>query len=284
MDTWKDFSQLPLKVTGISNQAYHSVKEFDSRSLILSVASGGGESQLWQDKGYSIWAGSSAASLGTDFDTLIEGTLQGKKFDDMIVVPPEDVLGANGSKSTKAFKEWAAQQTALIATEEQRWKFAKMYESMLRNDAAYGLMKETTETQVSVFFEVGGHKVKVRPDACTPTRWWDLKTTSAPWDQVYRSVVKYGYPEQEWLYVQGAMALGYEHFRMPFVFVQTMPPFSCHCYYLPEMLVELAGRRMLSVMEDMRLRRSTGSYLPPGVIEEMEVPAWAMKQEEEVVL
>jgi hypothetical protein len=73
---------------------------------------------------------------------------------------------------------------------------------------------------------------------------------------------------------------------MPFVFVQTMPPFACHVFYLPDDLVEEAGQRLISVMEEVRLRRSTGVYLPAdhGEITVMDIPKWARNREEVVIL
>ena len=292
MDSGYVIDKLPMKIVGLSNQGYQAIKKdargnrIDSRSAICQVERGGGEAQKWLDDGHSLFSGNSATSLGSDWDSLCEKIMEGKRFDDLIAVPPEDVLGANGSKSTKAYREWRDQQTGIVCTEEQRWKFAKMYDRLLSNDAAYGLLSTVTQTQVSVFFEVDGHKVKVRPDACTATGWWDMKTTSSSWDKVFFSVRDYGYAAQEWLYVRGAMAIGMDHFRMPFVFCQTVPPFSCHVYYLPEKLVELAGRRMLLTLEMMALRRETGAYYPQesNAIMELEVPEWAMKSEEEVLI
>jgi hypothetical protein len=57
-------------------------------------------------------------------------------------------------------------------------------------------------------------------------------------------------------------------------------------FRLPAAFIEEAGQRLLSVMEEVRLRRSTGSYLPldSGEIQELEIPRWARKQEEVVVL
>jgi hypothetical protein len=281
-----DIGELPCKVIGMSNAEYHAKREFDSRSFLHSVAQHGGEAQLWMDTGHSLWSGNAATSKGSDFDQLITGILAGKRFDDLVVVPPDDVLGANGSRSTKAYKEWAATQTAVICTADQKHQFSRMYDSMLGNDACYELIHSTTETQVSVFFDMDRHLLKVRPDACTPTLWWDLKTTSQPWDQLFRSVLSYGYAEQAWLYCRGAMAIGYEPFRMPFVFVQTVAPYRVRVRTIPEQLVEQAGQRLVSTMEQVRLRRSTGSYLPEdyGTIQDLEIPAWAMRKEEEVTI
>lgn len=279
-----DFSKLPLSVGGMSNSHYQSLKEFDGRSFLSAVRKHGGEVQLWMDKGYSLFGGNSSTTTGSEFDEIVTAVLEGRKFDDVVVVPPDEVLGANGSRSTKAYKEWAAAQTGVCVTADKKWQYSKMLDAMRGNDAVYQLMDQTIRTQWSVFWEGFGHKLKVRPDACTAELWWDLKTTSSTWDRVYRSVLDYGYAEQAWLYTEGAKAIGYADFRMPFVFVQTMAPYSCRAYYLPEELVAEAGRQLISVMEEVRLRRSTGVYLPAdaGQIQEMAMPTWAMKTEEVV--
>lgn len=277
---------IPLSIIGMTNAAYHSRREFDSRSFLCAVQKGGGEHQLWLDEGRSLFAGNSATTTGSEFDEIVTHVLGGKQFDDCISVAPDDVLGANGSRSTKAYKEWAANQTGVVVTADIRSKYAKMLDSMRGNAAVRELMTDTVRTQLSVFFEAFGHHLKVRPDACCEDKWWDLKTTSAPWDRIYHSAILYGYLEQDWLYQQGAYALGYPQFRMPFVFVQSVPPYSCRAYVLPEEMVAEAGKRLISTMEEVRLRRSTGSYLPAdaGEIQELSFPQWAQKHEEVVEL
>jgi hypothetical protein len=286
MDSEINWDALPVMVTGMANQAYHQKKEFDGRSFLCSVQKGGGEAQLWMDQGRSLFGGNSATTTGSEFDEIVTGVLGGKKFDDMVAVPPDDVLGANGSRSTRAYKEWAATQTGICVTADKRWQYAKMLDAMRGNDSVYELMTLTTRTQLSVFFEAYGHRLKVRPDACTEGLWWDLKTTSSPWDRLFRSALDYGYLEQDWLYQQGAYAIGYPPFRMPFVFVQTMPPFCCRVFVLPEQMVAEAGKRLISTMEEVRLRRSTGAYVPADAeeIQEMAFPQWATRQEEVVEL
>lgn len=279
-------TELPIKILGMSNEAYRQEKDFDSRSFIHTVARFGGEVQQWIDEGNVYWGGNAATAKGSDFDSIITGCLEGKSFDSQVVVPPEDVLGSGGSRSTKAYREWAAQQTGIICTADQRWAYKRMYDSLWLHPAARDLWKRTNETQASVFFEHEGHLLKVRPDAGTPDGWWDLKTTGHPWNRIHKSAIDYGYAEQEWLYVLGAKAIGMPHFRMPFVFVQTSPPFATRVFYLPEQMVENAGKRMLNTLSEIRLRRSTGEYLPADAdeIQEMYLPNWAMKEEEEVVI
>ena len=282
-----DVSNGPVKVVGLAADIYHSLKAFDSRTFLRSVADGGGEAQLWLDSGRSLFAGNAATRRGGEFDAIITGMCAGKSFDSLVCVPPDDVLGASGSRNTKAYREWEAAQTGVCCTADQAFVYRTMVDNAFANEAARELFESTTETQLSVFWqEANGHKLKVRPDGVCEDLWWDLKTTSSPWNKIGKSVCDYGYAEQQWLYCRGAEQIGYMPFRMPFVFVQTMPPYRCKVFYLPDDLVEEAGQRLVSVMEEVRLRRSTGVYLPAdhGEITEMVVPAWARKREEEVIL
>lgn len=278
--------EIPRKVVGMPAAEYFSFPA-DSRSFLCSVLRGGGTAQAWLDSGKSLFGGNSATKLGSKFDALVMGLCEGKGIDEQLSIPPAEVLSSNGARRGKAYDEWKAELPADVidCTDDEGHVLKTMAQHLLDNPAARALVEQTTETQVSVFFEIDGHALKVRPDGCTPTFWWDLKSTSATWDRLYRSVMDYGYAEQEWLYVRGAMAVGLEHFRMPFVFVQTMAPFACHVFYLPEDFVREAGQRLIRVMEEVRLRRSTGIYTPVdhGLITELEIPAWARGQREEVV-
>lgn len=275
------------KIVGMPAEQYFAHKA-DSRSFLVSVLKGGGWAQQWLDSGRSLFGGNSATRLGTKFDQLIMGVCAGMDVEGQLAIPPAEVLASNGARRGKAYEAWKENLRADVidVTDEEGFVLKTMADSLLANPAARALVEQTTETQVSVFFEIDGHELKVRPDGCTPSIWWDLKSTSATWDRLYRSALDYGYLEQEWLYVQAAIAIGYEPFRMPFVFVQTMAPYACHVFYLPEEFVKEAGQRLLRVMEEVRLRRSTGVYHPAdhGQITELEIPKWALKHEEVVEL
>lgn len=280
---------LPKKVVGMSNSDYFSQNDFDSRSFIWSVYRYGGAAQRHMDEGHSLFSGNSATSLGSDFDTLVMGLCEGRDIEQMIAVAPESVLGKDGRRAGNAYKEWEAdalKQGRIPCNEEYRFKLTTMAENLLSCPPARDCVEETNETQVSVFFETNGHRVRVRPDGCTPRYWWDLKTTSSSWDQLYRSIFEYGYAMQEALYVRGAMAVGLDWHRMPFVFVRSVPPFDCHTFWLPQDVVEEAGKQLDRTLELIRLRRLTGEYMPAdhGEITELSIPQWARKQEEEVVL
>lgn len=282
-------SNLPRKVIGMSNADYHAANDFDGRSFIWAVKKGGGAAQRWMDQGHRIFEGNTATSLGSDFDWLITKVCEGKSVDDVLTIAPADSLSSNGQRRGKAWDEFKAKcdsEGKIACSDEHYFKLATMADSLLATPPARRLVEETTETQVSVFFEWNGHRLKVRPDGCTPGCWWDLKSTSANWDELHRSIFTYGYSAQEWLYVRGAMALGMPEFRMPFVFVRSVAPYDCRVFYIPEDVVAEAGRAMERTLEEIRLRRLTGEYLPAdhGEITELPIPQWARKEEEEVVL
>jgi hypothetical protein len=272
----------------MSNSDYHAQNDALGRSYMYAVYKYGADAQRWMDLGYSLFNGNAGTRTGTKFDTIVTAICEGKKLTDVLAIPPADVLASNGHRrgaKYDAWKEQAERKGLVDCNAEEGWQLEMMLERLLANPAARELVEQTTETQVSVFFQMNDHLCKVRPDGCTPRLWWDLKTTSSTWDRVFSSAIEFGYPEQEWLYVQGAMALGMDHFRMPFVFVQTVAPYGCRVRYLPTEIVEEAGRRMTRVMEEIRLRKETGIYetADAGEIAELEFPAWAYKQKEEVI-
>lgn len=275
-------SELPAKVAGMSMREYLQ-HPADSRSFICSVMDHGGETQKFLEDGFSIFPGNAATSLGSNFDALLEGIIKGKGLGEQLRIPPDDVLGKGGSRATNAYKEWAAKQEGgIVCSTDEAWKFGRMLDSIRNHAAAWDLVQSTTETQQSCFALVDNHPVKVRPDAGCHGLWWDLKTTSAPMAQLARSVKSYHYGEQEWLYVAVARELGMDHFRMPFLFVSTVPPFSCNVFLLPEDYVAECGARMKAAMELIRLRRETGEYLPltHGTVQELEIPDWVRRTQE----
>jgi hypothetical protein len=275
-------------VIGMSNVDYHAHNDFLGRSYLHSVAKFGGEAQRWLDEGNPLFGGNAGTRTGSKWDTIVTAVCEGRKLTDVLAIPPSDVLAANGHRRGLKYDAWKAEAEAkglIDCNAEEGWQFERMLEHLMANAAARSLIEQTTETQVSVFFQLMGHFCKVRPDGCTPSLWWDMKSTSSHWDKVFRSAIDFGYAEQEWFYVQGAKALGMDHFRMPFIFCQTMAPFGCRVFYLPVEIVEEAGLRMTRVMEEVRLRRETGVYesAEAGEITELQFPNWANKKEEEVI-
>ena len=64
--------------------------------------------------------------------------------------------------------------------------------------------------------------------------------------------------------------------------MQTVPPYSCRVYHIPEEVVADAGAKIINTIAEIRLRRKTKMYMPSvaeGIVE-LEVPEFARKHEE----
>jgi hypothetical protein len=273
--------ELPRLVTGMSMYEYLNIP-LPSRSYLTAVKMGGGEVQRWLDAGKRLRADTKSTSIGTAFDDIVMNILSGKSFDDSVVVPPVDVLAKNGARSGNAYKEWAAEQKGIIVSESEKEVFETMLDHMYENPAARYLLDNTVSTQDVGLYELGGLRMKYRPDGVTRELVWDLKTTSKSFSDLARSVLSYGYAEQDFIYQHAAAAVqGLVDFAMPFVFVQTMPPYACRVHTLPQDFVQGVGAQLMSVIEDVVLRQQTGEYLPPAseTITELALPQWALNLE-----
>lgn len=280
--------EYPSLVRGLSNPEYQAMDDHISRSYLVRVMRYGGECQQRMDLGYSQFKGNAGTSLGSLFDTLVEGIIGGKSVGSILASPPPEALSKTGRRVGKEFDAWkeeVAKEGRISCTAEQEFQLTTMADSLMGCRPARELVEMTDETQLSGFFLWEGERCRVRPDGVTKNGWWDLKSTSSQWDRIHFSVWDYGYAEQEAMYVEAAVQLGWEHHRMPFVFTQTMEPFATRVFYLPEEVVESARARLINTLSEVRLRRKTGLYKPAEAeeISELEIPGWSVqKQQTEV--
>ena len=282
--------EFPFIIYGMSNEEYQSRNDFMRRTMLCQVSRYGGEALKFMDEGHSLFKGSSATTLGSKFDHLVERLIQGIPVSDTLKAPDSTVLSKSGQRRGKAwdeFKKEVEEAGQIACSADDEFQLTTMADHLMDHPVARQLVEDTEQTQASCFFIFEGVHCAVRPDGMVPKdhpepRWWDLKSTSSTWDKLHRSVFDYGYAEQEFFYVDCAKQLGWPSHRMPFVFVQTMPPFACRVYYLPEEIVRDAGARLINTINEIQLRRRTGVYLPVEAeqILELEVPAWARKEEE----
>lgn len=269
----------------LGNSEYHSMLEWLSRSYVHQVYKYGGTGQKLLEDGVSLFGGSSATTLGSDFDELWEVSAAGRDIDDLFEVAPVDVLSAAGQRRGKAFDEWKAELAKSGKREVSREIYNKlrlMWAAVLANDRAMELLRTTVSCQKSVFWEdANGHKRRARWDGECPDLVYDVKTTSSSWDDLAKSFLNYGYFWQAAWYQDSAYQIGFGTFRMPFICVQTVPPYECRVWVPPVELVDAAGQQIDRTLDQIALRRETGEYLPAdyGKEAELVVPAWMWKQE-----
>lgn len=277
---WND-PVVSVRSVDLDNSAYHARPEI-SRSYAHQIYRYGGRGQYLLERGVRLVGQNQSLTRGTQFDQLWEARASGKSIGDLFVTPPSSVLASDGSRRGKPYTEWAAQQTAQIATEADLEILELMWASVELNDRAMELLGDTSDTQRSVFWtDSAGHRRKARFDGQTSSLVYDVKTTSSPWSLLHKSFLDYGYVWQASWYRDAAYAIEYEPFRMPFIVVQTVAPYECSVVTIPEELVEAAASQISTTLDLVRFRKTTGEYLPDdyGAERELEFPAWAWKQE-----
>lgn len=254
------------------DRAYREDDGYLTRSYAHSVFKGGGLAQEALDNGERLFSGNAGTDFGSLVDRAIPMAVAGVRLEDRYVVPPEDVL-SNGARRGKAYTDWKEQQQGKAVLSEDDWfKLQRIVQNTLRNKAARSILESTKDMQATFrYTDSHGHMRKALADGVTPEFLWDYKTTSSDWKSLWRSCDDYGYLWQAAWYVDAAMACGWDHHQLRFVFAQTHRPFRVRVLTLPEELVEMARDQIKVTLDQIRLRRQLGEYRAPEDDEEMEL-------------
>lgn len=279
-----DSSKGPVSLSRreLTNDAYHGEKQHASRSTVHQIYRYGGRGQWLLEQGRKLVSMNSGLKIGSWFDAYWEAKALGDDVSKLFVCAPSDVLAADGSRRGKAYTDWAKAQEGMIVTQDDIDLLELMWSGVEACEAAVYYLHETSDTQRSVFWvDRNGHKRKSRFDGQTASLIYDVKTTSSQWDVVYKSFIDYGYLWQAGWYSDAAYQIGYEPFNMPFIVVQTVPPYETRVFTMPSDMVDAARTQIDQTLDAIRLRKETGEYLPAdyGVEQEMVFPAWVWKKE-----
>ena len=257
--------------------AYRAKDGHYTRSYAHSVFKGGALAQEALDNGEQLFSGNAGTDFGSLVDRAIPMVIAGVRLEDRYAVVPDDVL-SNGARRGKAYTDWVKDQDGKsIVTAIDWWRLGRIVQNTLRHEAARSILEATTDCQATFrHTDFYGHKRKSLADGMTPNFLWDFKTTSSDWRQLFRSCLDYGYLWQAAWYVDAAMANGWPHHSLKFIFAQTSKPHAVRVYTLPEELVEMARDQIKRTLDQIRLRQELGVYRTPEDDEEleMEFPEW----------
>ena len=265
------------------NDSYHQNDGHISRSTIHMAYRWGPVAYRHMLNGIRLFKGSAATNVGQQFDEMVETLImRGIPLDEQLATPPSECLTTNGQRRGKKYIEWlteiraAGKQPASVDDAE---RFGLMSDALMRNSAAWEIVSRTTHSQRSVWWNHEGHDVKARFDGETDDGIWDLKTTSADWDSLPRKAWDLGYVFQAAHYTAAAKAAGIpcgEAWDMPFVFVQTVPPYRCKVVTFPPDACRFAADKILETLEWMKQCRESGDFWTPedNEISEMQFPAY----------
>lgn len=243
-----------------------------TRSYAHAVFKGGPLAQEALDNGEQLFSGNAATDFGSLVDRAIPMVVAGVALEDHLAVVPEEVL-SNGARRGKAYTDWVEDNAdKSIITASDWWRLQRIVRNVTRHPAASAILEATTDMQATFrHVDPSGHRRKALADGVTLDFLWDFKTTSSDWKSLWRSCVDYGYLWQAAWYVDAAMACGWDHHSLKFVFAQTSKPHGVRVFTLPEELVEEARDKIRATLDQIRLRRELGVYSSPEEDEECEL-------------
>ena len=267
----------------VPNDVYHSDDGHISRSTANMAFRYGPSAYGLMLQGVRFFKGSSATVTGSKFDELVERRIvEGLAFGQQLAIPPAEVLTSNGQRRGKAYTDWLVdiESRGLVQASVDDYElFMRMEESMMANFSAREIVESTTACQRSTWWTTQeGHQLKARFDGEAPWGIWDLKSTSSDWPSLPKKCVDLGYIWQAVWYTMAAEEAGVPHgdaSEMPFVFVQTVPPFQTKVRTFPKDRCDAARDDMLCTLNWMHWARETSDFEDPDqTIAEMEFPSW----------
>jgi hypothetical protein len=152
--------------------------------------------------------GSSAQRLGTNAHAAI---LQTEHFYEHLSIVPPEVLGANGAKNTKAYKEWVAERTGkYILTQAEADEIEQLVHAIDANAACRDLLRRATTFEHPVFYSTeDGHLLKACFDFAAELEAivGDVKTSRHGPKEFWKSVRDHGYACQADIYCRAYEAM-----------------------------------------------------------------------------
>lgn len=262
------------------DEQYHQRPELSStgaRSL-LPAFKGSPAKFIWEKthprttKAYDIGHAVHAKVLGTGLQAIAY---------------PEDVLASNGAASTKAAKDWAAEQRDLGFVPMKSVEvnvINRVTESVLADRDARKIL-EMPHRETSIFStSPEGVPVRARFDIYGDTSAADLKTTTDASPRGFlKHVLEYGYYVQEAFYRDvHKFETGEELDAFSFIAVETSGPYQVAVYPLDEMFRDI-GRKLAREARDT-YQRCIDSGMWPGIEGEILTPPnWLIYEHEEEV-
>jgi exodeoxyribonuclease VIII len=213
--------------------------------------------------------------------TATPAMLMGRLFHHLALTPdvaPWWAVKPDGmSFSTKEGKAWRETAQGDVVTTEQ-WQQALGMSHAIHN---HGSTPTFTDTELSVFGEIDGVKVKARLDALAGDIW-DLKSTDdARPESFAKSIFDYGYHIQAALYLDlynansKSQANGFY-----FIAVESKPPHGCRIYRLSDESVAVGRDEYQRLIGLYKTCKNLGCWpCYTDEVAEIGLPKWVTKKQ-----
>lgn len=264
----------------LSNEEYHSKKEYISRSSIMD----------FKKSAYTYWAKhinldrpkketTPAMHFGSAFHTLI---LEPHRFDEEYAIkPPKVLLKDVGRETYDAFKkrgEELENSKKIILSDDDFLLLSNMRLKFESNEQAMELVREA-RIENSFFWqdEHSGMLLKARPDILQENIIIDLKTTSDASPRAFQNeMVKYGYHIQ-FAMIRDAVEIleGRRIDNFINIVIETKYPFNMAIYIVDETAVDEGRRKYKEILLSMKEAIEKNEFNDYG-IQQIGLPTWAM--------
>lgn len=267
-------------VLGMDEDTYHGGPEFSSSAAKLLMRTPAHYKHTYIDghrekkKAWDIGTAVHAKVLGVGADT--------------VSCPPE-LLASNGAMSTKAAKEWRAEQEdagRIVVSASDLEQIDAMAESVLSHGLARSWLELPGNSEASMFATDPDTGVPLRcrfdrlPD--DPRAAIDLKTTLDASPQGFsRRAHDLEYHLSRAFYLHVAELAGHERAEMVFIAVENKAPYLVAVYQLTQPFADRGARRARYAIDLLKRCQDAGEW--PGYspnLEFLDEPPYAMYQDE----
>lgn len=267
-------------VLGMSEDEYHGGPEFSSSAAKEILKTPAHYKHVYLD-------GNREKKKAWDIGTAVHSKVLGVGAD-TVTCPPE-LLASNGAMSTKAAKDWKAEQEAsgkIVVTETDMAKITGMTEAVLAHTLAKAWLELPGNAEASMFAPdpETGLMLRCRFDRLPDDERAsiDLKTTlDASPDGFARRAHDLGYHVSRAHYLHTAELAGHPRQEMVFITVENKAPYLVAVYQLSQPFAERGERRAAHARRLLKHCQETNTW--PGYSEWLEFldePAYAMYRDE----
>lgn len=267
-------------VLGMDEEVYHGGPEFSSSAAKEILKTPAHYKHVYID-------GHREKKKAWDIGTAVHSKVLGVGAD-TVTCPPE-LLASNGAMSTKAAKEWRAEQEDaghIVVTAAEQAQVNAMAESVLGHELARGWLELPGHAEASMFATDPETGLQLRcrfdylPDDARGSV--DLKTTlDASPNGFAKRAHDLGYHVSRAHYLHTAALAGHPRKEMVFIAVENKAPYLVAVYQLALPFAERGERRARHARQLLVQCRETDSW--PGYspnLEFLDEPAYAMYQDE----
>jgi len=204
--------------------------------------------------------------LGTAVHSVI---LEPEKFDTDILVQPT-FAGKGSVAARKEWKESVPPDATLIS--EQQYETVMRVKDSFSDNPELGELISGGEVEVSVLFDIGDLKCKVRPDYLKKDLIIDLKTTGKPLADFNKACVNYNYHLSAYFYCMGCDMIDYTNYK--FLVVETFPPYSFVVFSPDYEFFEAGKQQVLKALDTLKFCQEHDFYPSVELNQTLSLPVW----------